>query len=271
MILAIDTGGTKTLVASFRRNGNPDKTFKFATPKEPIAYIDTLSRVIKDNYSLAQISVVILAVPGIVKNNIAEWCSNLGWKHFDIANSLREHGISAPIFLENDANLAGLGEVRRLHRLPESALYLTISTGIGSSLIIKGRLSESLNSEAGHSVVCHHGTYREWEKFASGRAIVEEYGSFARDIPDTDTKTWQEIAEKISSGLLVLIPTLLPEVIIIGGSIGTYFARYATFLSDILLSQLDEHLPKPHIIQAHYPEEAVIYGCYCYGSDKLFS
>jgi len=270
MLIAIDTGGTKTLVASFHRDGKPHECYRFLTPNDPREYLEVVSTFLKAHYDLAKIHAIVIAVPGMVRDNVAMWCDNLGWKNFDIADGLKKMGITPRVFLENDANLAGLGEVRGLAKIPQLALYVTVSTGIGTGIIINGHLVPALsNSEAGHSVLAYKKQYQEWEVFASGKALREKYGKMAKDIPINDTRSWQEIAEKISVGLLAIIPALQPETIIIGGSIGTYFNRYGDFLKEILSSQLSEHLIESLIIPAKHPEEAVIYGCYCYGSDKL--
>lgn len=116
-------------------------------------------------------------------------------------------------------------------------------------------------------LVEYDGIVNEWENFASGFAIRRDYGKFARDIHDK--KTWKVIADKISRGFLVLIPLLQPDVIIIGGSIGTYFDRYETELESILSKRLPPHITRPDFRQALHPEEAVLYGCYYYGRDAL--
>lgn len=116
-------------------------------------------------------------------------------------------------------------------------------------------------------LVEYGGGIKEWESFASGRAIVEIYGRYARDI--NDKPTWDEIADRISRGLLAAIPLLQTEVIIIGGSIGTYFNRYAKSLESILVKNLPPHIPCPTILEAQHPEEAVIYGCYYHAIDSL--
>ena len=98
-------------------------------------------------------------------------------------------------------------------------------------------------------------------------AIKKTYGKFARDIHDR--KTWDEIADKISRGLLALIPATQPTVIIIGGSIGTYFDQYIDRLRETLKLHLRAQIKLPDIRQAAHPEEAVLYGCYYYGKDQL--
>ena len=95
------------------------------------------------------------------------------------------------------------------------------------------------------------------------------YKKFARDIKSK--RTWRQIADRISRGLLAVVPILQPEVIIIGGSIGTYFSKYGVTLREILAEHLPPHIPCPKIVKAQHPEEAVIYGCYYYGKDYLTS
>ena len=128
-------------------------------------------------------------------------------------------------------------------------------------------LTRACYSEAGRALVEYGGKIHSWESFASGRAIVDAYHKFARDI--TSKRTWKKIADRISRGFLAVIPIIQPDIIIIGGSVGTYFERYGDYLRDILTSHLPPHILCPKIIQARHPEEAVVYGCYYYGKDYL--
>ena len=173
-----------------------------------------------------------------------------------------------PVLIENDANLAGLAETRLLQTIPNCSLYVTVSTGIGTGVCTNGYIDPGMRySEAGRALVEYGGKIHSWESFASGRAIVDAYHKFARDI--TSKRTWKKIADRISRGFLAVIPIIQPDIIIIGGSVGTYFERYGDYLRDILTSHLPPHIPCPKIIQARHPEEAVVYGCYYYGKDYL--
>jgi len=267
MLLTVDTGGTKTLLAGFDRDGNPSQEYRFETPHDPDEYIATLTDAINEHFGSRAFDGLGIAVPGMVKDNIAVWCDNLGWSNVDIATFMKPV-VSCPVWLENDANLAGLAETRSLPLIPPLSLYITVSTGIGTGIITNGQINSELSlSEGGRIMIEYKGHIREWEEFASGRAIKKTYGKFARDIHDK--KTWKEIADKLSRGLLTLVPTLQPPVIIIGGSIGTYFDRYIDELRDILKLHLPSHVKVPEIRQAAHPEEAVLYGCYYYGKDQL--
>ncbi len=268
MIVAVDTGGTKTLIAGYSEDGTITTEFKFPTPSKRSEYVDTLTTHLTALFDPAQVDAIVIALPGIIRDGIAVWCNNLHWKNFDIATELKGVLGGAPLFVENDANLAGLAETRQLKTIPTSSLYVTVSTGIGSGVITNGKIDPGLRySEAGRALVEFDGVVREWETFASGKAIYTTYGKYARDI--TSKRTWKQIADRISRGFLAVIPIIQPDVIIIGGSMGTYFSQYDEQLKAILKEKLPDHIPLPKLVQAQHPEQAVIYGCYYYALDVL--
>ncbi len=271
MIIAVDTGGTKTLVACYDESGSiVGEPVKFPTPPEEKDYVFVLRNYLEETFEGQDIDAIVIAIPGIIKDGVAIWCNNLEWKNFDVAKAFQGLLRGAPLFVENDANLAGLSETRILDPVPVSSLYVTVSTGIGSGVITNGKIDPGLrHSEAGRSLVEFDGAVREWESFASGKAIVKTYGKYARDI--TSERTWHQIADRISRGFLAIIPVIQPDTIIIGGSIGTYFSRYGADLKSILREKLPNHIPLPKLIPAKHPEEAVIYGCYYYALDELTS
>lgn len=268
MIVAVDTGGTKTLIVGFDDDGKIVEEIKFPTPKQIPAYVRLVSQTLNDSFRGKKVDAVVFGIPGIIKNGVALWCNNLKWKNFDVKKAFTGVLGAAPILVENDANLAGLSEVRQMKDTPPYALYITVSTGIGGGVIMDGRISPHLQqSEIGLSKLEYKGRLQLWEKFASGKAVFKTYKKYARDIKNK--RDWQEIADRISKGLLVIIPTLQPPVIIIGGSMGTHFDKYGDFLKDILRKKLHEHIPLPKIIKAKHPEMAVIYGCYYHATNFL--
>lgn len=269
MIVTVDTGATKILITEFSRDGKIGETTKLPTPHDQQTYITVLREFLQKNYSSQDIERVVIALPGIIKDGIAVWCNNLGWKDLNMKAALDGVFSNSPLILvENDANLAGLAEARALHPIPRSAFYVTISTGIGTGIITNGQIDPGLRySEGGHTLVEFQGKIQEWEQFASGNAIHVVYGQFARDINSKDT--WKEIADRISRGFLAVIPIIQPDIVIIGGSIGTYFKQYAKEVENILQAQLPAHIPCPQFIQAKHPEQAVVYGCYYYAIDSL--
>jgi glucokinase len=268
MLVTVDTGGTKTLVASFSDAGEIVHSVKFATPTKSSHYVTQLTSTIASIVQPSEIDAIVIALPGVVSaSGVLLDAENLGWHNLDMKQELA-HFYSGPVLVENDGNLAGLGEARQLPVTPPVMLGIAIGTGIGTGIISGGKIDPRLRqSEGGLIVLEHDGVLKLWEDFASGRAIKLANGKFAHDI--TSKRAWKEIGTNISRGLLVHIPTLRPDVIIIGGSIGTYFEKYQVTLQTILRSALPSHIAVPQIVKAAYPEQAVIYGCYYYALDSL--
>lgn len=268
MLVAVDTGGTKTLIALFGQDGRVRETIKLPTPKIEHEYVALIRDTLRKNFAEVEVSTVVIALPGIVKDGVAVWCNNLKWKNFNASSAFKGVLGKAPVLIENDANLAGLAEARTLNPIPASVLYVTISTGIGTGILTNGHIDPGLRySEGGRTIVEFDGCMQEWEQFASGKAIYKHFGTYARNI--TDKASWNQIADRISRGLLAMIPVIQPDVIVIGGSIGTYFEHYGQELHRILDTKLPAHILTPQLTQATHPEEAVVYGCYYYAVDLL--
>lgn len=267
MLVAVDTGATKTLIAGFSEDGVLGEPVRFETPHNQKAYVDLLVSTITEKYALSDIDAIVVALPGRVNHETGHLyeAHHLEWFDFDLAPLLAAHFGDTPILIENDANLAGLAEVRSLDPVPANGLYVTISTGIGSGVITDGHIDPHFaEGEGGEIILEHAGELKTWESFAAGSAIHTRYHKLAQSI--TDDVTWGAIAEDIARGFLVLIPLLRPDIIVIGGSIGTYFDRYKAHLNHTIL----EHLGyAPPVVQAQHPEQAVLYGCYYYALDQL--
>lgn len=268
MIIAVDTGGTKTLVTSFTNEGKMEVHHKFPTPKNTEEYSTLLRNTLTSLPFKDTVEAISIALPGIIENNIALWCTNLGWRNFDIKKQLTPVFKDVPILVENDANLAGLAEARTLQPSVQSALYITVSTGIGTGFITNGHINQSMrHSEGGQMMIMFDGTLEKWESFASGRAMYAAYGEYASEI--TSNHRWQDIAQRISYGLLSIIPLTQPDIIIFGGSVGAYFHYYEQYLIATLKENLPPYIAIPQLVQARYPEHAVAYGGYHYAVDFL--
>ncbi len=270
MILAVDIGSSKTLIALLDKKGKITKLSSLATVDQALKCTELIIATILAEFDVKNIQKIAIAVPGVVKNNKVAWCSNLSpdWQNFDIIKEFKKT-FNVDIKLENDANLAGISEISHLQNKPKSAIYLNIGAGIGSGFIIDGKLIPGLlNSEAGMTMLEYDGIIREWEKFASGRAIRETYDRPASEI--TSIGAWQSIADRISRGLLVLIPIIQPEIIIIGGIMGNYFSKYSQHLNNLIDEKLPLELDRPKIIAAKEPDEAVINGCFQLATQDVY-
>lgn len=260
MIIGVDTGGTKTLVANFNKEGAPGQIIKFPTPKDINQYVQRVAdqiRLIADDQSIETISV---AIPGVVRDGVAIWCQNLGWNNQPISQLFSEQFPMAKIIIANDANMAGLATMRRLQTVPRCGLYITLGTGVGTSLILNGDLHKSLNDcEGGHMALNYQGKATTWEEIAATRILRELFGELSSETP---AEVWEEVANRIKAGLQPLIAFVQPDVVAIGGSIGSFVSYFSHTLSGLLAESLPAAISVPKIISAPNPEEIVLYGCY---------
>jgi glucokinase len=262
MYLAIDVGGTKTLLAVFNHEGKIIHEHKFPTNKNYEKFLDDLKAAVETELKDHKITYCCCAMPGRIDrtHGIVQRLGNLKWQNVPIKNDLRRI-LSVPVLVENDANLAGLHEALLVHDKYKKVLYLTISTGIGDGIIIDGKIDPNFaDSEPGHMIIKHDGKLQKWEDFASGRALAQRYGKKAKDI--NDVAAWKQFAKNVALGLDELIAVLQPQIILIGGSLGTYFYKYGDLLVDELKKYQNSMVDIPPIVQAKRPQEAVAYGCY---------
>jgi len=273
MYLSVDIGGTKTLIAVFSEDGKLISDHKFPTDHDFKSFMTRLENEIGVLWS-NKIKCIVVAVPGKIdrKTNKVLAFGNLPWKNVDIVGMLAK-SYKTTMYIDNDANLAGLAEAHTPSaKKYRRVLYVTISTGIGTGFIVDGVISPVMaDSEGGHMVFERNGAFMDWEDFASGSAIKETYGKFAYEIEDETT--WKEIARNLSIGFQHLIAVLQPELIVVGGSIGTHFEKYSKYLNEDLkemISLLSDGLLKfQRITKAEHPQQAVVYGCYLLAKSKL--
>jgi len=179
-----------------------------------------------------------------------------GWRDVPLKRLL-ERDLNIPVWVDNDANLAALGEHRcGAGRGVDNLVYLTVSTGIGSGIILGGKLlhgSTGLAAEAGHMTidihgpVCKCGNVGCLEVMASGTAIarmaveriargevsaiVEMAGGdlgevtavvveeAARDGDRLAVEVMEEAAASLGVGVVNLLHLFDPQLVIIGGGV----------------------------------------------------
>ena len=165
-------------------------------------------------------------------------------------------------------NISGSGQ--KVVLVPVFVVSLTFSTGVGGGFITDKHINHGLSqSEVGRVSVHFHNQTVEWEEIASARKIVELYGKFVSEISANETEKWQEIAERISLGILTIIPIFQPDFIVFGGSLGGQFENYRSILEKIIREKVDPEIKIPRLILAQKPKEAVIYGCYEFAKNQL--
>lgn len=261
MYLAIDIGGTKTLIALFNRRGRIIKKFKFKTPLKQTEFLAILeSSLIPFSVKYSKkISNIAIAIPGIVEKNIAVKFGNRPWKNLDIASRIKKL-FTCPIYLENDANLATIYE-SSFHK--GLSLYLTFSTGIGGGLARQSILARnSSDLEPGHTIYTWQNLPTEWEDIASCAAIGKDYNCEATSV--RGEKAYDDIAYRVALGLPDLIQKYHPDCIIIGGPLGKLFPHFKTQLRYNIRVLIPKAKSFPRIVAAERPKESVVYGSFLF-------
>jgi glucokinase len=185
VIITIDIGGTQLRVATFSGGSTtPLKVIRTSTRKKNEKVIDRLLAAIDSVWPEEPVSAISAACPGPVdptQGVIISTPNIPGWINFPFVDLFRKK-YHVPVFLENDANLAAVGEWRYgAGQGHNDILYLTISTGIGGGVICGGHLltgCRGLAAELGHLTVlprgprCSCGQRGHLEAVASGPAIA---------------------------------------------------------------------------------------------------
>ncbi len=248
MYLAIDIGGTKTLIALFSKRGRVVRKVKFRTAQGSSTFLDDLASHLQ-RFKKYKISSVVVAIPGIVQKNYSVKFGNRKWDNFDLISPLKNL-FDCPIRFENDANLASLYEG---YRLTGRTVFLTFSTGIGGGIVENNQILPISNDfEPGHKIYVFQGKQLEWEDIAAASAL-EKYYHVDRATNLRKKEIMKDIAERINLGLLDVIHEYHPDTIVLGGPLGKIFKAYVKYLP----TDLGVKLKRPK-----RPNESVIYGCY---------
>jgi len=196
-VAGIDLGGTKIYTAVADNNGNLLAETRAPTCPEE-GYRRVIERMagtvleVQKRAGVRAIRTVGVGSPGQLdlEKGIVCTSGNLGWNNVYLRDLLAEK-LSLPVILDNDANVAALGEyvfgAGRGHR---EMVYITVSTGIGSGIISGGRLIHGVKGcagEIGHLTVapggplCTCGKHGCLEAFSSGTAIALEAEKLIRE------------------------------------------------------------------------------------------
>jgi predicted NBD/HSP70 family sugar kinase len=167
---------------------------------------------------------------------------NLGWENVPLQQRIeREFGI--PVVIDNEANAGAVGEKRfGAGKHASHLIYVSISSGIGTGVIIKEELYRGVSGfsgEMGHLSIelngrpCRCGNVGCWELYASEQALVEEARRLLQEpLLDLERLTrlaadghaeaaalFEQTGVYLGIGLVNVINSFNPELIIIGGSI----------------------------------------------------
>lgn len=216
--IGIDVGGTfiKGAVIDTATGLPVGAVHRLPTPAggTPDAVAGALDRLINDlaaGNPGRQVGAVGIAIPSIVQHGVARSAANMddGWIGLNAEAYLRTR-LGLPVSVVNDADAAGLAEVRYGAGRDRQGvvLVLTLGTGIGSAMIVDGGLIP--NFELGHLEI---GGFKA-ETRAS--AVAREKAGLS----------WPEYAGRLQQYLAHVEFLFSPDLIIIGGGISECSEQY---------------------------------------------
>lgn len=275
--IGLDLGGTKIATGITDTNGKLLASVKIPTQAEDGFEVvtrrmgDTIEEVMqKIGVSASDIIAIGVCSPGAIDiaNGIVLGSPNLKWHNVPLKKII-EGRFHVPTYFDNDANIAGLGENRfGAGKGSKHMLYMTVSTGIGGSIILDGKIYRGATfgaGEIGHMTIdingprCGCGNYGCVEALASGPAIARTAKKALINYPNSLLNTYPEITAKevaeaarkgdqlsievinnaaryIGVTLANLINTLNPDLIVIGGGVSQ--------MGDLLLNPIKEEVRK---------------------------
>jgi glucokinase len=188
--IGVDLGGTNLRIAAVSEEGRLLQKVTLGTKvalgrdhvlNEMCDAIRHLSRKYQNGGRLAGVGI---GVPGIIdlRTGMVRESPNLhGWSDYPVRDEI-EKRLQAPVILENDANVAALGEKwLGAGRHVGDMVMLTLGTGVGGGVILNGKIWHGMTGmagEFGHMTVepegqpCGCGNRGCVEQYASATAVV---------------------------------------------------------------------------------------------------
>lgn len=190
--LGVDLGGTNIACGVVDRQGAilgraSVKTGLPATGEKIAARIADCCKMAVEHAScdMEKVESVGIGTPGIANSDSGqvEYSCNLGFRNTPLAEMVSRQ-LGKPVYLENDANAAALGEFAAgCGRGSHSLIAITLGTGVGGGVVMNDRLLTGFNfagAEIGHFVMvqggelCSCGRRGCFEAYCSATALIRQ-------------------------------------------------------------------------------------------------
>ncbi len=289
VVVGVDVGGTKTaLMVNDVTSGEDLAHDRFPTPKDagPEAMIGHLTTAIRrlvkqvgrDPEDLAAIGVAVPGQVDALAGRVVAAGNLQGWTGIPLRDILcRDLGV--PVFVEQDANVAALGERwRGCAKEMNNFVFLALGTGIGAGIVINGRLHRGFHhaaGEVGNFILGReylgqnregHGNLellvggpeiRNEAKRASGEEMAAAEALHRAEEDERLAMIAEEVADHVAIAVINIAALLDPEAIVFGG--GTSSA--GEDLLDRVRARVERELPTgPALIHSVLAEDAQLHG-----------
>ncbi|MGZ6346123.1 MAG: ROK family transcriptional regulator [Anaerolineales bacterium] len=279
VVLGVDMGGTKMYGALSDLGGNILDEVNIGhhgtTGEESFNYLTSLidELLASPKVDRQRVRGIGVGAPGVTlhEQGIVTWAYTLHWDNFPLKARLAER-YDLPIIVDNDVNLAALGELWfGAGQNIQDMILIAIGTGIGAGIIIDGALyrgSKEASGEIGNMIPGREFLGKNYKDFgalesvASGTGIaararellkshrsqVELLSLTAEDVFEAARKgeswAWKVINETVdylSIAIANLVSAFDPEVVVLGGGV----SRSADMLITPILDRITVAIPNP--------------------------
>lgn len=256
MYIGVDIGGMSVKAGVVNEAGEIIAKCAVSTPcNDEEAFCEAMLESIKNamkkaNITKDEITSIGIGSPGSVirEAGVLLEAENIGYKRIDARAFLQGKLGDIPVFVDNDANCAALGEYYKSRKSP-NFVFITLGTGIGGGVILGGKLfigSNGAAGEIGHIVTraggrqCNCGRRGCWETYGSVTGLINTTlehkdelkllpkgekitGRTAFDLAKKGDEGAQRVLdiwiEDVANGVVDMINIFQPDEIVIGGAI----------------------------------------------------
>ncbi|MET8829046.1 ROK family transcriptional regulator [Streptomyces sp. NPDC004610] len=254
LVISVDIGEERTRVALTDLDTGilADRVEPLAVGAGPDVLLDRITATVRElirdaglgDRPVAGIGFGLPAPVDYEAGKVLGWSIMSGWDDYDIRGHLRRTW-QVPILIDNDVNLLTLAEHRRFWPDQRHLLYIKAGTGVGSGMVVDGRVHRGAQGAAGdigHARIsgfgdpqCRCGNRGCLESLVGGWALARD----ARGRHQDNSHDARDVVDQVKSGdsgavaalraagrvlgeaVAYATSLLNPDVIVLGGILGT--------------------------------------------------
>ena len=276
--MGIDVGGTNVKIGIVDREGGIESKIKYSTAgiAKTGDFVNGFTEILAAEFEKhPYINEVGMGIPGMIsvdRSKCLEIAAIPLLNGVELKKHLKDRFPGKEFYLENDANVAALGEYYfSTTKIPENYLFITLGTGVGSAAIIDKKIFIGGNGngmELGH-ILSKNG--KELEENIGKRGIMrramklkdkkktslKNYKSFDPKVivrealkgDKVSLKIWRDVGEYLGEGLQATIRLMDIKTILIGGGLSASFDLIIEKLTDTLEYNLTPYYTEGMLIK----------------------
>jgi glucokinase len=290
-ILAADVGGTTIECGLFDANGELLNAKTLITSEVILSDVaeclaeEMKRRMNEQGITMEEVCCIGLGVPGLVdtRNGMVLKAPSLKWNRYPLGEKLHDI-LGIPVFVGNDVNTGLLGEVEKgsLQNVKHT-VYFMIGTSIGAGLLINGEVyagSQFSAGEVGYMVtdrdvmsegfrparpgygylstqVGGFGIALKYKEETGNSVTTKQLFKLAKEGDQAAEKIIDDAVRHLTVAIINAAAILNPEVILLGGGVGSELAPYLNKIEE----NLEKYVPvKPELRISTMQNRSVLYG-----------